>query len=295
MLKNFSFFVYFILKLINKLFFFFTNRNFIPWINYFINFDSNKIVTIKGKKVFFFTPNNLTEWRVRTFVEKEPDTIEWINNFNTKQKIIFWDIGANIGTYSIYASIVHNNKIETFAFEPSSSNLRVLSRNIYLNKMVNKILINTLPLTNKKNLFLEMKELTFEEGLSLNTFGEKYNFEGKKFNIGNSYKILGTTIDFLVEKKVMKVPDYIKIDVDGIEHLILEGGKKTLKNKKIKSILIEINENFYEQKYKVNKIMKLSGFKLSKKMTDKNIPTTKKFSKTYNYIYERKRKSIQSL
>ena len=113
MLKNFSFFVYSILKLINKLFFFFTNRNFIPWINYFINFDSNKIVTIKGKKVFFFTPNNLTEWRVRTFVEKEPDTIEWINNFKTKQKIIFWDIGANIGTYSIYASIVHNNKIET--------------------------------------------------------------------------------------------------------------------------------------------------------------------------------------
>ena len=229
----------------------------------------------------------MTEWRARTFVEKEPDTIEWINRFKTKQKIIFWDIGANIGAYSIYASIVHNNKIKTFAFEPSSSNLRVLSRNIYLNKMVNKILINTLPLTNKKNIFLEMKEPTFEEGLSLNTFGEKYNFEGKKFNIGNSYKVLGTTIDFLIEKKIMKVPDYIKIDVDGIEHLILEGGKKTLKNKKIKSILVEVNENFYEQKNTVHKIMKLSGFRLLKKMTDKNIPVTKKFSKTYNYIYER--------
>ena len=36
--------------------------------------------------------------------------------------------------------------------------------------------------------------------------------------------------------------------------------------------------------------MKLSGFKLTKKMTDKNIPVTKEFSKTYNYIYERKRK-----
>ena len=52
----------------------------------------------------------------------------------------------------------------------------------------------------------------------------------------------------------MYIPDYIKIDVDGIEHLILEGGKETLKNKKIKSILIEINENFEDQK---NRLIKL--------------------------------------
>ena len=291
MLKTFSYLIYIILKTINKLFYFFTNRNFITWINYFINLDAIKTIYIKGKKVLFFTPNQLTEWRVRTFIDKEPDTIEWINNFKTKKNIIFWDIGANIGVYSIYASIVHKNKIQIFAFEPSSSNLRVLSRNIFLNNMVNKININTLPLTDKKNKFLEMKELKFEEGLSLNTYGEKYNFEGKKFNIGNSYKILGTTIDFLVEKEIMKIPDYIKIDVDGIEHLILEGGKKTLKNKKIKSILVEVNEKFKEQRKRVNSIMITSGFKLTKKLLEKNIPVTEEFSQTYNYIYERKIKS----
>ena len=157
--------------------------------------------------------------------------------------------------------------------------------------MVNKININTLPLTDKKNKFLEMKELKFEEGLSLNTYGEKYNFEGRKFNVGNSYKILGTTIDFLVEKEIMKIPDYIKIDVDGIEHLILKGGKKTLKNKKIKSILVEVNEKFKEQRKRINNIMVTSGFKLTKKLIEKNIPVTEEFSKTYNYIYERKIKS----
>ena len=112
-------------------------------------------------------------------------------------------------------------KIQIFAFEPSTSNLRILSRNIYLNNLVKKIAINTLPMTNTKNKFLEMKEFKFEEGLSLNTFGENFDFE-EKFKIGNSYKILGTTIDFLIDKKIMKVPDYIKIDVDGIEHLILQ-------------------------------------------------------------------------
>ena len=289
MLKLFSYLIYLVLKTINKLFYFLTNRNFITWVNYFINLDAEKIITIKGKKVLFFTPNYLTEWRVRTFIDKEPDTIDWINNFDKKKNIIFWDIGANIGVYSIYASIIHKNKIRIFAFEPSSSNLRVLSRNIYLNKLVKKISINTLPLSNKKNQFLEMKELKFEEGLSLNTFGEKFNFEGKKFDTGNSYKILGTTIDFLIERKIMQIPDYIKIDVDGIEHLILQGGKNTLKNKKIKSVLVEVNEKFNEQKIKVNQLMNSFGFKLVRKLIEKKIPVSKQFSRTYNYIYERKK------
>ena len=116
-----------------------------------------------------------------------------------------------------------------------------------------------------------MKELKFEEGLSLNTFGEKFNFEGKKFDTGNSYKILGTTIDFLIERKIMQIPDYIKIDVDGIEHLILQGGKNTLKNKKIKSVLVEVNEKFNEQKIKVNQLMNSFGFKLVRKLTEKKI------------------------
>ena len=48
-------------------------------------------------------------------------------------------------------------------------------------------------------------------------------------------------------KNLLKVPqpNYIKIDVDGIEHLILKCGEKVLLN--TKEILIEINENFEKQ------------------------------------------------
>ena len=38
------------------------------------------------------------------FFSKEPETLEWIDNFS-KDSSIFWDIGANIGLYSIYNSI----------------------------------------------------------------------------------------------------------------------------------------------------------------------------------------------
>ena len=69
------------------------------------------------------------------------------------------------------------------------------------------------------------------------------------------YSLLGTTINHLIENKILEIPDYIKIDVDGIEHLILEGGNKALNNNKIRSCSIEINKN-KEQYSKVLDIMK---------------------------------------
>ena len=34
-----------------------------------------------------------------------------------------------------------------------------------------------------------------------------------------SYQTLGTSINYLIDNKILEVPNYIKIDVDGIEHL----------------------------------------------------------------------------
>ena len=69
----------------------------------------------------------------------------------------------------------------TIAFEPSTSNLRILTRNISINNLEKKIKVVSIPLTNKENIFQEMKENNFIEGGALNSFGEKYNFEGKEF------------------------------------------------------------------------------------------------------------------
>ena len=134
---------------------------------------------VLNKSLIFFCPNSLIKWRVETFFSKEPGTLDWINKFKNKKNIIFWDIGSNIGLYSIYNSLKNNNT-KTISFEPSTLNLRVLSKNISLNKLSNKINIFTLPLTNKTNQFLAMKQGNLIEGGALNTFGEKFDFEGKK-------------------------------------------------------------------------------------------------------------------
>ncbi len=289
MLKKFSYIIFKILKFLDLMFYFLTKRSFIGWLMYFLSNDCYIEKKIKNKKIKFYAPNNLISWRVRTIFDKEPDTIEWIDKFDNNKNIdfIFWDIGANIGLYSLYCTCVHGNKSKVYAFEPSTSNLRVLSRNIFINNFQKNIHINQLPLTSIPNTFLPMRENDFQEGISLNTFGENFDHKGEEFISKNEYSILGSSIDYLVEQKIMEIPDYIKIDVDGIEHLILKGGENTLKNKKIKSILIEVNDNFLEQKNKVDNLMLNLGFTLKKKHLEKNIPVKDEFSKVFNYIYER--------
>ena len=237
-----------------------------------VNENSYESICIHNKKVIFFIPNSFTKYRLVNFFNKEPDTLNWIDNF--KKKSIFFDIGANNGNYSIYAAVTHSSIQEIFAFEPSFLNTRILSRNISVNKLNKKIKIIQLPLLNKKNKILEMSESTFEEGGSFNAFGVKYNSHGKIHLSKNNYAILGTNLDYLINSKILPIPNYIKIDVDGIEHLILLGAKKTIKNKKVKSILIELYPNFKTQYNFCFKILKKNGFKLESKYG-------------YNYIFSR--------
>ena len=289
MVKKLSLFCFKILSFLDKIFNIITKRSILVWFKEFIQNESYKKIQILNQKINFFIPNQLVEWRVDTFHTKEPETLEWIDTFDKSGDFIFWDIGANIGLYSIYNSLKHK-KSQTISFEPSTSNLRVLSRNISINNLFDRIKIFTVPLTKGENKFLIMKEGEFQEGGALNSFGENFDFEGKKFLPKMNYQIYGTNINYLIGNKILDIPDYIKIDVDGIEHLILEGGNKYLNNKKIKSLSIEINENFTKQHEKVIEIMKKNDFKiLHKKHNEdlfKNDPYNK-FIRTFNYIFIR--------
>ena len=75
-----------------------------------------------------------------------------------------------------------------------------------------------------------------------------------------SYNTNSFTLDNFVNFYKLVNPNYIKIDVDGIEHLILKSSLNTLKN--VESVFVEINENFEDQNKKVKEILERSGLKL---------------------------------
>ena len=222
MFKRLSYIIYKFLKLIDGLLKKLTRRSFLIFFSEFIERDSYKNIKILKNNVKFFTPNYITSFLIDEFFTKEPETLDWIDKFeNGKEKIRFWDIGSNIGIYSIYAALKFEN-IEVVSFEPSTSNLRLLTRNISINNLEEKIKINQFPLSNVDNKYLIFKEGKFMEGVAQHTWGENYDFQGKNFDSPNKYKIYGTSINYLLENKIIEIPDYIKIDVDGIEHLILK-------------------------------------------------------------------------
>jgi FkbM family methyltransferase len=277
-----------IIELIYKFFFVFDrlcNRKLFFYL--FERFQESAYVEKKilNKKVKFFVPNQIINWRIKTLFDQEPETIDWINSFKGN-KITFWDIGANIGLYSIYAAILHKD-IEIISFEPSTSNLRVLSRNISINNLENKIKINQFALSDIKNTHEIMKETKFLEGFSMSTYAYQTDFEGNKIIPDQKYRIFGTTIDYLLEEKIIGFPNYVKIDVDGIEHKILSSAIKMLCHDNIKSIIIELNENYKEQYNSVLNLMNKNDFILIDK---KQLDSAKngKFSQTYNYIFNKK-------
>ena len=130
MLKKLSLLISYFIIILDKIFFKIFNRN----IRYLLQDSFRKLSVTKIKynsiDLKFFTPSELTYWRAKTFSEKEPETLQWIDKFtlSRNKKIIFWDIGANVGNYSIYASRKHKKKIEIIAFEPSGLNIGILAK-----------------------------------------------------------------------------------------------------------------------------------------------------------------------
>ena len=133
------------------------------------------------------------------------------------------------------------------------------------------------------------RESKFGEGESLNSYASDFDFEGKKIKSTNKYQIYGTNINQLIKNKVLEVPNFIKIDVDGIEHLILKGGSEVLKSRNLKSISIELNENFKKQFNAVINTMNKFKFKKIVKKRNENyeLYKNKKFKSIFNYYFER--------
>ena len=75
---------------------------------------------------------------------KEPDMIEWIESFNRND--ILFDVGANIGLYSIFASKQGIKKV--IAFEPEALNFALLNQNIFLNNEQDRIVPLNVGLSN---------------------------------------------------------------------------------------------------------------------------------------------------
>jgi FkbM family methyltransferase len=234
-------------------------------VNRYLNNRKTMIMhRLNGKEIkfSFYTPNPLSLYRAVTFSTKEPETLEWIDKYAPVGGI-FFDIGANVGLYSLYHAKTKGGI--AYAFEPSVFNIKLLAKNAHLNKCSDSIRIITNPLT-EENEFARFNLQSTEESGALSSFGVDYGHDGKKLAVNFSYTTLGFSLDFLIREKIIAtIPSLIKIDVDGTEHLILRGAIQTISDNACRSILIEVNDSFIEMASEVERILIQAGFVLADK------------------------------
>jgi FkbM family methyltransferase len=241
------------------------------------------VVTAKTKNgvLHFFCPGGLPISRAETLLTKEPETIEWINGF--EKNSIFWDIGANVGVYSLYAGL--KDGIEVLAFEPAAPNLYVLNKNIEINRLDNKILAFGIAFNDVTQLDYFYMGNT-EIGSALHSFSQATDWKGESFLPKFKQGMVGFTIDEFIKRFEPKFPTHIKIDVDGIEGKIVEGGCKTFEDPRLRSILVELDDNQPEITRPVISTLEQAGLKLSAK---KNVSVNEnsEFASVYNYFFWR--------
>ena len=238
-----------------------------------------KSVRHHGVDLAFVIPNDINRFRVNTFSTKEPETLEWIDEI--PKGSVLWDIGANIGLYTCYAA--KGRECRVFAFEPSVFNLELLARNIFLNGLTEKASIIPIPLS--ENLEFSTLNLSMTElGGAQSTFGEEYGHDGQVLDKAFEFPTIGVSMMDAVNLLKVPKPDYIKMDVDGIEHLILKGGAPVLRE--IKGALIEINEEFEKQYIDSTRYLSEAGLILKEKRQSdmfKNGP----YKSIFNQIWHR--------
>ena len=126
-------------------------------------------ISNRGKVNFALqAPNELTLYRAKTFSTKEPETLNWIDNFGGEGP--FYDIGANIGIYSLYHAKLYDTPV--YAFEPSYFNLVNLAKNINLNNLTDRIIIISNPLFDS-NVMANFNMESIEEGSAHSTFSKE--------------------------------------------------------------------------------------------------------------------------
>jgi FkbM family methyltransferase len=215
-------------------------------------------VTHRGCRLVFCVPNALSKFRADTFSTKEPETLEWIDGL--KEGSTVWDIGANVGLYTCYAAKTRGCRV--FAFEPSVFNLELLARNVFINKLTEQVTIVPLPLS--EELAASKLNMTATDwGGALSTFGQPYGHDGQPIRKIFELPTIGLSMVDAVSLLKIPQPDYIKMDVDGIEHRILSGGIPILRE--IKSISIEINDNFLAQADEASRYLRAAGLSFSDK------------------------------
>ncbi|MDP3174252.1 MAG: FkbM family methyltransferase [Phenylobacterium sp.] len=219
-------------------------------------------------------------WRYDTLLTKEPETIEWIDGFEPGETL--WDIGANVGVYSLYAA---KRGLRVLAFEPHFANYFHLCANIMLNGLQDQITAYCLAFAQEPAAStINLADVSF--GHSMSSFGSDLDFRGRPYEVAFRQGMIGYDIDGFCRDLGVAVPDHVKIDVDGIELDIVRGGRVVLADTRVKSVSIELIETDAAQVSGVDEVLGAAGLTFIHKKQNPEFRDTPT-GDVLNFLYRR--------
>jgi len=179
--------------------------------------------------------------------KKEPETINWIEEF-IKPNEVFYDIGANVGAYSLVCYAHTQGKIQIYSFEPGFTTYSALCENIIINAFNDKIIALPFVLSDQTKINKFNYSSISPGAASHSVVTEIVPDERIPTSINNTslnaYNyVVSYRLDDLISTFDLKKPNHLKIDVDGHELEVIKGCENLLNSQELKTILIEIDKN----------------------------------------------------
>ncbi|MBE9028907.1 FkbM family methyltransferase [filamentous cyanobacterium LEGE 11480] len=189
---------------------------------------------------FFIDKRSTLFRRLLTYGYYEPTLVErCVQHIDVQKDII--DIGANIGFYSVlFAKKVAAGQ-RVLAVEPTKNAFERLTKNLELNEVTSQVITYNGVASNAMGEF-EINTIPGKEEYSSLGVMEHPSIVQEEYI---SYKVPSSTLDALVDEHKLN-PGFVKIDVEGAEHLVLQGAD-TLLSKHRPVILSEITNDLLKK------------------------------------------------
>lgn len=190
---------------------------------------------VNGLLKIEINPNQIIQFKTNptSYISKQLFWDGWENYeyasvfYKLIQKVdSFYDIGTNIGVYTILAGAAHKN-IQIECFEPSIGTMIYLSENIKINHLEKRARVNVLALSDQIDGEIDFFEVTNKKFPTIYNLSGQHNIGTKTYLTTNKTSIKTTTLDHFVANNNGK-PALIKLDTEGCEHTILEHSFKTI-------------------------------------------------------------------
>lgn len=150
-------------------------------------------------------------------------------NQHLRESDTFYDIGANVGYFSLFGVCVKRCRV--FAFDPDPLNCDL----IRLNAEMNNVQINIV----QKAVSAESGNLRFYRNNAENSGQSGLNSPDPVAE----FTVASTSIDGFIQENPQFMPDVIKVDVEGHEHEVFFGMLELIRSKPPRIIVFESNPN----------------------------------------------------